>query len=91
MRTYRWTRSVLWEFIVPELQRIADTKSSVDWEVHMIDGTNVRAHRCAAGANGVAPENYHRLLQEFDFEERKSLAVKGKGRMTTWLLKQAPN
>jgi hypothetical protein len=31
---------------------MADAKGGIDWEVHMIDGTNVRAHRCAAGAKG---------------------------------------
>jgi transposase len=51
-RFYRWTRSGLWEPILAELRRMADASSGIDWEVHMIDGTNVRAHRCAAGAKG---------------------------------------
>ena len=51
-RFYRWTRSGLWERILAELQRMADAKGYIDWKVHMIDGTNVRAHRCAAGAKG---------------------------------------
>jgi transposase len=50
-RFYRWTRSGLWERILAELRRMADAKGGIDWEVHMIDGTNVRAHR-SAGANG---------------------------------------
>ena len=33
-------------------QSMADAKGGIDWEVHVIDGTNVRAHRCAAGAKG---------------------------------------
>ena len=51
-RFYRWTRSGLWECILAELRRIADARGCIDWKVHMIDGTNVRAHRCAAGAKG---------------------------------------
>jgi transposase len=51
-RFYRWTRSGLWERILAELRRMADAKGGIDWEVHMIDATNVRAHRCAAGAKG---------------------------------------
>jgi transposase len=51
-RFYRWTRSRLWERILAELRRMADGKDGIDWEVHMIDGTSVRAHRCAAGAKG---------------------------------------
>ena len=51
-RFYRWTRSGLWERILAELRRMADARGRIDWEAHMIDGTNVRAHRCAAGAKG---------------------------------------
>jgi transposase len=51
-RFYRWTRSGLWDRILAELRSIADARGGIDWEVHMIDGTNVRAHRCAAGAKG---------------------------------------
>jgi transposase len=50
-RFYRWTRSGLWDRILAELRSIADARGGIDWEVHMIDGTNVRAHRCATGAN----------------------------------------
>ena len=51
-RFYRWTRSGLWERILAELRRVADVRNGIDWEVHMIDATNVRAHHCAAGAKG---------------------------------------
>ncbi len=51
-RFYRWTRSGLWERILAELRRLADARGGIDWEVHMIDSTNVRAHHCAAGAKG---------------------------------------
>ncbi len=51
-RFYRWTRIGLWERILAELRRMTDAKGGIDWEVHMVDGTNVRAHRCAAGAKG---------------------------------------
>src|SRR5918995_6766171 len=51
-RFYRWTQSRLWERILAELRRMVDARGGIDWEVHMIDGTNVRAHRCAAGAKG---------------------------------------
>jgi transposase len=51
-RFYRWTRAGLWDRILAELRRIADTAGGIDWEVHMVDGTSVRAHRCAAGGKG---------------------------------------
>src|SRR5215211_2323609 len=45
-RFYRWTRSGLWERILAELRRIADAKGKIDWDVHMVDSTSVRAHHC---------------------------------------------
>jgi transposase len=51
-RFYRWTRSGLWDRILAELRRIGDASGGIDWEVHMVDGTSVRAHRCAAGGKG---------------------------------------
>ena len=51
-RFYRWTRIGLWERILAELRRAADALGQIDWELHMVDGTSVRAHRCAAGGKG---------------------------------------
>jgi transposase len=51
-RFYRWTRSGLWARILAALHQIADARGAIDWEVHMVDGTNVRAHRHAAGTKG---------------------------------------
>ena len=51
-RFYRWTSSGLWERILAELRRLADAAGGIDWEAHMVDGTSVRAHRCAAGGKG---------------------------------------
>jgi transposase len=51
-RFYRWTRSGLWQRILAELQRQGDAERRLDWSVHMVDGTNIRAHRHAAGAKG---------------------------------------
>ena len=51
-RFYRWTRSGLWERLLAELRRLADAAGRIDWEAHMVDGTSVRAHRCAAGGKG---------------------------------------
>ena len=47
-RFYHWTRSGLWEHILAELRRMADAAVWIDWEVHMLDSTGVRAHRYAA-------------------------------------------
>jgi transposase len=54
-RFYRWTRSGLWQRILSELQREGDAAGRLDWSVHMVDGTSIRAHRHAAGAKGGRP------------------------------------
>src|SRR5215208_2018288 len=51
-RFYRWIRSGLWERILAELRCMADALGGLDWQVHMVDSTSVRAHRCAAGGKG---------------------------------------
>jgi transposase len=51
-RFYRWTKAGLWDRILVELRRVADAAGGIDWEVHLVDGTSVRAHRCAAGGKG---------------------------------------
>jgi len=40
-RFYRWLHSGLWPRLLAELQREADAKGTLDWEVHTVDGTNV--------------------------------------------------
>lgn len=54
-RFYRWTKSGLWQQILAELQQAGDAAGKLDWSVHMVDGTSIRAHRHAAGAKGGRP------------------------------------
>ena len=49
-RFYRWRQSGLWQRILQALQQQADAHSQVDWEVHYVDGSVIRAHQHAAGA-----------------------------------------
>ena len=49
-RFYRWRKQGLWDRLLAEVQREADAIGQVEWEVHHVDGTNVRAHQHAAGA-----------------------------------------
>jgi transposase len=51
-RFYRRTRSGLRQRLLAALQRRADARGGIDWSVHMVDGTSIRAHRHAAGAKG---------------------------------------
>jgi transposase len=49
-RFYRWRQAGIWDQILATLQTAADAAGDLDWSVHMLDGSIVRAHQHAAGA-----------------------------------------
>jgi len=49
-RFYRWRRAGIWDRILAELQEEADAAGDLDWHLHHVDGTIIRAHQHAAGA-----------------------------------------
>jgi transposase len=51
-RFRRWTLAGVWDQVFAAVQRQADAAGQLDWEVHFVDGTTVRAHQHAAGAKG---------------------------------------
>jgi transposase len=51
-RFYRWQRAEVWDRILSALQRQADAEGRLDWSLHFVDSTVVRAHQHAAGAKG---------------------------------------
>lgn len=54
-RFYRWVAAGVWSRVLTALQGEADAAGAVDWELHMLDGSIVRAHQHAAGAKKVKP------------------------------------
>ncbi len=46
----RWRKQGLWDRLLAEVRREADAMGQLEWEVHYVDGANVRAHQHAAGA-----------------------------------------
>ncbi|WP_414619189.1 transposase [Calothrix sp. CCY 0018] len=48
-RFYRWLQAGVWKQILENLQENADKQGLIDWEVHYVDGTVIRAHQHAAG------------------------------------------
>ena len=48
-RFRRWSREGLWDRILAVLQRDLDAVGKIEWTVWCIDGSNVRAHKAAAG------------------------------------------
>jgi transposase len=49
-RFYRWRQSGQWQEILQALQQQADTEGKLNWQIHHVDGSVVRAHQHAAGA-----------------------------------------
>ena len=48
-RFRRWQRAGVWDRVLAALQAEADAKGALDWSLHFVDGTTVRAHQHAAG------------------------------------------
>ena len=51
-RFWRWQRAGLWDRLFAGVQQRADAAGRLDWTVHFVDGTVIRAHQHAAGAKG---------------------------------------
>lgn len=49
-RFRRWKRAGVWDRVLAALQAEADTRGELDWDLHHLDGTVIRAHSQAAGA-----------------------------------------
>ena len=49
-RFRRWQQAGVWERALAALQADADARDDLDWVRHCLDGTTVRAHQHAAGA-----------------------------------------
>jgi transposase len=51
-RFWRWTKAGVWDRLFAAVQQQADAAGQIDWELHFVDGTVIRAHQHAAGAKG---------------------------------------
>lgn len=49
-RFYRWRKDGLWQRILSSLQQQANLKGQLNWQLHHVDGSVIRAHQHAAGA-----------------------------------------
>ena len=48
-RFYNWRRRGLWQQIPETLQQQADAEGKLNWQLHHVDGSVIRAHQHAAG------------------------------------------
>ncbi|SRR5258706_9751995 len=49
-RYYRWVHAGVWEQVLAALQAQGDQQGQLNWELHHVDSTVIRAHQHAAGA-----------------------------------------
>lgn len=49
-RFYRWQKAGVWDRVLAEVQKDADARGEVEWEIHFVDSSVIRAHQHAAGA-----------------------------------------
>lgn len=54
-RFQRWRKAGVWNSMFSALQSALEHEHQVDWEIHFIDSTTVRAHQHAAGAKKAPP------------------------------------
>ena len=54
-RFYRWQEAGIWARIWAQVQSEADEQGEIDWEIHLLDGTVIRALQHAAGAKKQMP------------------------------------
>lgn len=52
-RFYRWQKSSIWQQVLAQLQQLGAADGQLDWAVHYVDGSVIRAHQHAAGAKKV--------------------------------------
>ena len=68
-RFYRWTKLGLWEKILAEVHKDADAKGEIQWTLHFVDSSIVRAHQHAAGAK----RGTHKKKRSVEVEEASQL------------------
>lgn len=49
-RFYRWSNNGTWQRIYEKLQEDDDFVGEIDWTIHFVDSSVIRAHQHAAGA-----------------------------------------
>jgi transposase len=54
-RFRRWRLAGVWERALGAIQAEGDAAGKLDWSLHFMDGTVIRAHQHAAGAKGGTP------------------------------------
>ncbi|MFL5514931.1 MAG: IS5 family transposase [Gemmatimonadales bacterium] len=85
-RFYRWREAGIWDRILAAVQQLGDAEGRLDWDVHYVDGTIVRAQQPAAGARGGDAVAEALGRGRGGFSTKVHLRVEGGGKPVTLLL-----
>lgn len=85
-RFYRWQKAGIWQRLLDQLQNQADSQGKLDWEIHDVDGTMVRAHQHAAGAKGSQAETEALGRSQGGFSTKMHVRADGNGKPLTFVL-----
>jgi transposase len=85
-RFRRWTRAGVWDGIFEAVQQQADAAGELDWAVHFVDGTVIRAHQHAAGAKESDPEAEALGRSQGGWSTKVHLRAEGHGKPMTLVL-----
>ena len=91
-RFYRWRMAGIWDQMLSALQAEADARGEVDWDLHFVDATVIRAHQHAAGArrDGAAEEGENAEAlgrSQGGFSTKLHLRAEGHGKPITAVLR----
>jgi transposase len=90
-RFYRWRVAGVWDRALAAWQAAADAKGRIDWDLHFVDATIVRAHQHAAGARragavGGAGRDEALGRSQGGFSTKVHLGAEGGGKPITLVL-----
>ena len=85
-RFYRWRKAGLWARLFAAVQQQADAAGQLDWDIHYVDGTIIRAHQHAAGAHTGNPEAEALGRSQGGFSTKVHLRAEGAGKLMALVL-----
>ena len=85
-RFRRWRLAGVWDRLFAAVQQQADAAGQLDWDVHFVDSTVIRAHQHAAGAKRGGPASQALGRSQGGFSTKVHLRAEGHGKLLTVLL-----
>src|SRR5260370_39543017 len=85
-RFYRWQKAGIWQRILDTLQSQANSQGKLDWDIHYVDCTVVRAHQHAAGAKGSQADVEALGRSQGGFSTKIHVRADGNGKPLTFVL-----